>query len=98
MLVGPLPHIATVWDGREKDFQRGEGRLTSICLSGRMSQIYNKSENNCFTGQLISLRSRESIHAISRLRESVLSESIHVTGAKTSQNMPIHDEIGLIAL
>ena len=28
MLVGPLPHIATGWDGREKDFQRGEGRLT----------------------------------------------------------------------
>ena len=28
MLVGPLPQIAIGWDGREKDFQRGEGRLT----------------------------------------------------------------------
>ena len=26
--MGPLPHSAIVWDGREKDFQRGEGRLT----------------------------------------------------------------------
>ena len=46
----------------------------------------------------LSLRSRESAHVISRSRESVLCESIHVAGTKTPQNMPIHDEIGLLAL
>ena len=49
------------------------------------------------TGQIILLRSRESINIISRSRESVLCESIHVAGAKTSRNMPIHDKIGLLA-
>ena len=40
MLVGPLPHIAIGWDGREKDFQRGEGRLTSISLGKFESADY----------------------------------------------------------
>ena len=53
-----------------------------------MSPIYNKSENNCFNGQTVSLSPRESIHVISRSRESVLCESIHVARAKTSRNMP----------
>ena len=30
MLVGPLPHSAIGWGGRETDFQRGEGRLTRV--------------------------------------------------------------------
>ena len=33
-LVGPPPHIAIVWGGREKDFQRGEGKINQSNHAG----------------------------------------------------------------
>ena len=42
MLVGPLPHIAVGWDGREKYFQRGEGRLTSETTKRKKKQIFEE--------------------------------------------------------
>ena len=32
--MGPPPHIAIVWGGREKDFQRGEGKINQSHHAG----------------------------------------------------------------